>query len=263
MHNKKISNKYYCLSREEFVKICTKAILHTRKKITISNQLDGYKKFHREIRDNHYLAYIRDIISGSAFNVPSDRFKFVHDIVDHTGIGNCDEMAYYLLVEIAKRIDSRGGGANLHLVRCKKVDHNYVEVDISLKAEKSVSTWQVDAWDPRIIDISTAPRGVIRNFKHIKYGCRENRINSIVSGEINFKKTYSFFNVRKPVSGKPRSPTPERQILQKNKHLYSNYSLCKAERQGFFDRSGKVGPVQRALCWQKRELSHKNDLHTI
>ena len=40
------------LSREDFVNICTQAIFYTREQLTINNQLSGYKKFHREIKEN-------------------------------------------------------------------------------------------------------------------------------------------------------------------------------------------------------------------
>ncbi|KTD64317.1 hypothetical protein [Legionella spiritensis] len=39
------------LSRQEFVAICSQAIIKTRKNIDIENQLSGYNKFHREIKE--------------------------------------------------------------------------------------------------------------------------------------------------------------------------------------------------------------------
>lgn len=44
------------LARKDFVNICTQAIFNTRKQLTINNQLSGYIKFHREIKENNYFS---------------------------------------------------------------------------------------------------------------------------------------------------------------------------------------------------------------
>lgn len=44
------------ISRKDFVALCSKAIVHTRKELAVCNQLSGYKRFHHEEKENDYFS---------------------------------------------------------------------------------------------------------------------------------------------------------------------------------------------------------------
>lgn len=74
------------LSRENFVNICTQAIVLTRDKITISNQLSGYKKYHQEIKENDYFyKNVREPLE----NTNKNDYIYRHNLLEHVGLGNC------------------------------------------------------------------------------------------------------------------------------------------------------------------------------
>ncbi|WP_165482732.1 hypothetical protein [Legionella gresilensis] len=237
------------LTRKQFVELCNQAIFYTRDRITIRNQKSGYQNYHREIKENNYfLANVRPPLISS----PEHSYIYRHDFIEYTGLGNCHELADYLLVEIGKRIDWYNATARLRVVSSKEVDHVYIEVLIQLANEIEVSRWEVDAWDPRIIDISFRPDGSIKNSESLDYGYAAFIKNSIYSDEINYQKRYTFFqNPPKPIPGPPDlNATPEREILDKHSELYRDYTLEEAIKEGKIDPEGNIHYLQKASTWQ-------------
>ncbi|WP_392538210.1 hypothetical protein [Legionella sp. 227] len=239
------------LSRAEFVAICTQAILDTRKKITISNQKGGYIKYHREIKENSYFA---KNVRAPLNETEEYQYKYRHDLIEYVGMGNCHELADYLLVEIGKEIDRLGANARIRVVRSVKWDHVYLEIKIQLKDENDYSFWEVDAWDPRIIDISTRPDGSIKNHESLLYGYSTDTQNSVYTHEINYKKKYTFFNtLPQPIPGGPLgNATPEREMVSKHALLYDDYTLEESMEAEMFDSSGEVHYLQQVSGWQHK-----------
>ncbi|QMT61586.1 hypothetical protein [Legionella sp. PC997] len=238
------------LSREEFVNICTEAILETRRKITICNQKSGYIKYHREIKENNYFTKnVREPLTSTQ----EDEYMYRHDLIEYVSLGNCHELADYLLVEIGKEIARRGAVAKIRILSSLKCDHVYLEILVQLKGENNPSTWEVDAWDPRIIDISTRPDGSIKNYESLTYGYSADPHNSVYTDQINYNRRYRFFNeIPKPLPGRPPagSATPEREILEKHSKLYDDYTLQESMEAGKFDSSGAVHYLQQISGWQ-------------
>ncbi|AHE66194.1 hypothetical protein [Legionella oakridgensis] len=237
------------LSREQFVKLCTEAILYTRNTITINNQISGYKKFHREIKENHYFfANVR----ASLIDTREHEYMYRHDLLAHVGLGHCHELADFLLVEIGKALELKGAFARIRIVRSVKYDHVYLEIKIQLKDEKDYSYWEVDAWDPRVIDISTRPDGSIKNHEALEYGYSADVKNSVYSDEINYQQRFTFFGgIPKPLPGAPNGrATPEAEMLDKHAEMYSDYTMEEAMENGKLDPSGQIHYLQEVSKWQ-------------
>lgn len=237
------------LSREAFVAICTQAILDTREKIAISNQKGGYIKYHREIKENNYFS---KNVRGPLIDTEKNEYKYRHDLIEYVGMGNCHELADYLLVEIGKEIDRLDANARIRIVGSVKYDHVYLEIKIRLKDEKDYSLWEVDAWDPRIIDISTRPDGSIKNHESLVYGYSADTKNSVYTNEINYKRKYTFFKTMpQPIPGAPMgNATPEREVVSKNAQVYDDYTLEESMDAELFDSSGGVHYLQQVSGWQ-------------
>lgn len=239
------------LSRKDFVNICTQAIVYTRNQIAVKNQLSGYKKFHREIKENNYFS--RNV-RAPITNTRNDEYMYRHDLLQHTGLGNCHELADFLLVEIGKEIERHNAFARISIVSSTKVDHVYLEIKIKLQDESDYSIWEVDAWDPRVIDISTRPNGTIKNHESLEYGYSANTENSVYTDQIDYKRRHTFFNsIPRPREGHPfRAATPERDMLDKHKHhLYEDYTIEDSRAEGKIpSSSSELGYLQQVSGWQ-------------
>ncbi|KTD17486.1 hypothetical protein [Legionella jordanis] len=237
------------LTRAEFVQICSEAILETRKKVVIRNQLSGYKKYHKEIKENHYF---EKNVRKPILKAKDEDYMFRHDLVEHTGLGNCHELADHLIVEIGQRIDARSALAKLRIVASESHDHVYLEIKIQLENEIDYSYWEVDAWDPRIIDISPRPDGSIKNKESLAYGYKVKEVSSLYSDEIDYGQKITFFQaIPKPREGTPKCATPERDIFKKNRKLYKDYTIEEATEEKKFDPHGEIHYLQRASTWQR------------
>lgn len=236
------------LSREQFVGICTQAILDTRAKIEINNQISGYKKYHQENKENQYFTNVRKRI----LNTSHDDYMYRHDLVEHVGLGNCRELADFLLIEIAMKIEYMGAHARIRIVRSMVADHCYLEIKIRLNGECSESVWEVDAWDPRVIDISTRPDGTIKNYESLDYGYSADVWHTVYSDQINYRHRFHFFgSIPKPRPGKPlKAATLEEEMLGAHPELYSDYTMRESMEKGTIDPSGTLGYLQQASRWQ-------------
>lgn len=239
------------LTREQFVVICTQAISKTREKVTIRNQLSGYKKYHQEIKEN---AYFSQNVRTPLKKTDEDEYMARHALIGHVGLGNCHELADFLLVEIAREIDKQGACARIRIVESLKYDHVYLEIKIQLNDERTSSYWEVDAWDPRIIDISTRPNGSIKNHESLTYGYSTDTLHSTYSDEINYQNKCTFFSqIPKPQRGRPlKEATPEREMLDKHDGLYDDFTLEDAIETGSFDPSGRIHYLQKVSNWQRK-----------
>ncbi|WP_454782242.1 hypothetical protein [Legionella sp. WA2022007384] len=238
------------LSREQFVNICTEAILNTRGKVAIGNQKSGYVKYHCEIKENDYFT---KNVRTPLVATKEDDYMYRHDLIGHVGLGNCHELADYLLVEIGKEIMRQGAVARIRILNSLKYDHVYLEILIQLRGERNYSIWEVDAWDPRIIDISTRPDGSIKNYESLTYGYSADAHNSVYTDQINYNRRYTFFNaIPKPLAGGPPagSATPERDMLEKHPTMYDDYTLEESMDAGMFDAAGDIHYLQKASNWQ-------------
>lgn len=214
------------IDRAEFVRICTQEIQKARKKITVGNQLSGYKKYHREIKENNYIKRCRDLISSETRKSKCRTPLFMaYEIIKHYKIGNCGEFAKYLSVKIAKKLNKKNVRAQIDVVGSKEFDHAYVRVQLRLAGEKHFSEWEIDAWDPRIIDITTKKDGSRKNEPDLDYG-----INPYVNYSIDVSKLpddeMPEFSLPAPIPGKPeRCPTPEGEMLDKHRWLYTDKTV--------------------------------------
>lgn len=241
------------LSREQFVKLCTEAIIETRNKITIRNQLSGYIKYRQEIK-NHYLSQnLRPKIQKTDKN----DYQLRHDIIERGGLGNCQEIAQYLLVEIGKLIQANKAKARISIVASKILDHVYLEIKLKLKNEKDYSIWEVDGWDPRIIDISMQLDGVIKNRESLTYGYSVKRLEMVHTDELELnkkRKRDSFFlrSIKKPkLSESKGDETPERELFIKHKDLYADLTIEDAYKTKKLNPNGTIGFLQEVSFWQQ------------
>jgi hypothetical protein len=239
------------LSRKNFVNICTQAILYTRNQLTINNQLSGYKKFHQEIKENNYFSSnVRDPLT----NTREDEYMYRHDLIKHVGLGNCHELADFLLIEIGREIERHNAVARIRIVTSMRFDHVYMEIRIQLEDENDYSLWEVDAWDPRIMDISTRPNGSIKNYESLDYGYSTKTKNSVYTDEINYRRRYNNFFSAIPTpkeGGSLREATPEREMLDKHSHLYMDYTIEDSMDEGKIPSSGdELGYLQQVSSWQ-------------
>lgn len=239
------------LSREQFVKLCTEAIFVTKTRITIRNQKSGYIKFHKEIKNNHYF---KEKVRGTLSRYKQNDFMQRHALIDHTGLGNCNELATYLAVEIGERINNNDALARILVVSSKMKDHVYLEIKIKLLNETGYSYWEVDAWDPRIIDISTRPDGTVKNKQALEtYGYAINIKATMNTNEINYNNKYSFAQIPKPIEGRPeREATPDDNIAHRERKIYRDYTLEKAYEEKKLDPCGNIHYLQRVSFWQKK-----------
>lgn len=238
------------LSRKDFVNICTQAILFTRNKLTINNQLSGYKKFHQEIKENNYFS---QNVRAPLINTHEDEYMYRHDLLEHVGLGNCHELADFLLVEIGREIDSHNALARIRIVSSVAVDHVYLEIKIKLQGEYDYSLWEVDAWDPRVIDISTRPNGSIKNHEFLDYGYSTDTSNTVYTDQISYRRRYNFFNtIPTPKEGRPlRDATPEREMFDKHDFLYRDCSIEHSMDEGKLPPSdSELGYLQKVSRWQ-------------
>lgn len=239
------------LSRKDFVNLCAEAIFYTRKQLTINNQLSGYKKFHKEIKENNYfLKNVRDPL----INTREDEYIFRHDLLQHVGLGHCNELADFLLVEIGKEIERRNALARICIVSSMKVDHVYLEIRIKLQGENDYSLWEVDAWDPRVIDISTRPDGSIKNYESLDYGYSTKTKNSVFTDKIDYSQRYTFFHsIPKPREGPPvKEATPDRDMLKKHSpFLFEDYMIGDSINEEKIPSSdGDLQYLQKVSKWQ-------------
>lgn len=259
----KTHNAMTLLTREQFVQICTDAILYTRDTITIANQLSGYKKYHGEIKENWYDESMRKYQRENIKNIVD-----THKFLAHVGLGRCHELADFLLVEIGNRIERKGAAATLKIVSSRKADHIYVHVQLRLADEIKPSCWEVDAWDPRIIDISRRPDYSIKNIDFLDYGVEYNTLLKIQSYQLNYNANINFSFIDKPQPGPPGGDaTPERQMTKKHEWLYSDHTVEEAIQQGKIASSGKLHYLQKVSTWQrpsfKKEKSKKTPISSI
>lgn len=239
------------ISRKDFVALCSNAIVYTRKELTVCNQVSGYKRFHREVKENkYYFKRVRTLLESTNDN----DYMYRHDLVLHVGLGRCSELADFLLVEIGKEIDLRKARARINVISSKKSDHVYLDIKIKLEGEKGYSHWEVDAWDPRVIDVSVRPDGSIKNREVLRYGYDVEQEFTVFTNEIDYNQRYSFFNIiQKPKEGKPeRGATPERDMLKIHSRLYSDYSIDKAMEEGkiLAQDDDDLHFLQRSSRWQ-------------
>jgi hypothetical protein len=239
------------ITRENFVQICTQSILKTRKSIAIINQVSGYKRYHREIKENGYFERVRKIIGNNEWQKGYSLF-YNRDLIEYAGLGNCHELADFLCAEVLQSLQVAGAEAQAGIVCSRECDHVFVHVKIYLKNEAEFSVWEIDAWDPRIIDISMRPDGSIKNEEVLNYGSTPALYYSLTTRELEGSRNKNcFFKISKPQEGIPlREATPEREITKKHKKIYEDYTLAEAYESGKLDEDGKIHYLQQVSSWQ-------------
>lgn len=237
------------ISRAEFLIICLDLISKTRKEITIINQRSGYIQYHKEVKEDDYIGTLRDRCTEF-----DDELYESHAIIKEAGVGHCYEVAVYLGVEIAQELGKRNIEATVSIVASAKYDHVYNRILIKFKNEKGHSLLEFDAWDPRIIDITTRENGTIKNEESLLYGTKVIPHYEINTLKVSLKKPFnSFFFIKKPEEGRARSQTPEREMLEKHKGvLYKDKPIEEALKRKKIS-SSYPHFLQKASKWQKME----------
>jgi hypothetical protein len=249
------------ISREKFVKICTDAIIKTTKVIKAENQKSGYLTYHNEVKRYKYIdkVFRKNIDENKSFQhlTLSEFLSVKHKAIEMAGIGRCSEFAVYLFVELIKTFRDSSIDANVSRVSAEEKDHSYLRIEISLENEH-ISTWEIDAWNPRIIDASRRNDGSIKNAKKLYYGTDplvEYTLSSKNFREPDWEKIE--LNFRLPKKDGPerffsRSKTPEADLFKKHEYLYSDYSIDDAYKNRDLPKKRLRYP-QRASPWQKIE----------
>lgn len=241
------------LTRLHFVELCAEAIASTRKKVTVGNQLSGYVKFHKEIKNGYFEDTIRPLIEALGDYIQ------VHALIEHAGIGYCREVAWHLLVELGQRIHTAGEIATITVVKSSLIDHGYLQVTLQLNHEKTASVWEIDAWDPRIIDISPRPDESIKNLEYLQYGYPALVYETISSDALDYTTQFLFTETPKPEEGQPDgSCTPVRDMLTKHTGLYSDHTLDKALALKKIPPAGVLHYMQKVSIWQKAPTEGKS-----
>lgn len=266
IYNDTNKGRVMSISRWKFLQICNNAIHKSRKNVCIDNQLSGYIAFHNETKTNDFIneqsrkRYYEFTDWNNNYGL-----AYSHDLVEYTGLGRCIELADYLAYEILKKLKSHEiEDATVKMVNdnSEEIDHTYIHLEIILEGEIK-TLWELDAWDPRIIDITPSPKtNKNRNIEDLTYGTCVKYGVSLKPNEINFNLRHHFiFN--KPVKGEPeRESTPEPKMIEKhNDWLFDDYSIERAVQKGkifskkrkfdHLDAIDSIGPLQKRRCWQK------------
>jgi hypothetical protein len=248
------------ISRFFFISLCNKEIKKSREMIVIRNQKSGYLKFHKAIRDEKCFGKFRAIIK----KVDKKDYLLRHEMIDYFKLGNCSEIAQYLLVQLGKSLVERGVDAEIERVDAQDADHCFLRVKIHLLGEKSPSTWIVDSWDPRVIDISMKKDGSVKNINSLKpYGYNGNVVTKLktlpdMKEELaaysrKRKHHQAFFKIELPKEGTPqRAPTPEKELFSKHPKLYEDYTIKDAFESGKMSDSPDLMYLQQVSNWQLR-----------
>lgn len=249
------------ITREQFIELCNKLIIKTREDIIIVNQKSGYKKFHKELRDNDFL---EKHLRMPLYKTKREDILSKHKIIKDVGIGHCQEIAEYLAVEISTQLQKMEVEAKVGIFYIKDYDHTFNRVRLTLLDEKYPSTWEIDAWDPRVIDISTELNGTIKNFHYLEYGYSADVKNVLDTKYFSKKRKYSFFDLKRPKEGRPeRSPTPEREMREED-GLYPDCTIEEAFKTKKLCSHERLCDLQQYSEWQKDstevEVNNKKSL---
>ncbi|MBV9576412.1 MAG: hypothetical protein JO149_07285, partial [Gammaproteobacteria bacterium] len=247
--------KYKKITRSEFVDICNDAIIKTKKDIVPGNQLTGYKTFHGAVKNN----YVTDVLRENCNKINLDYgFSFFnsHKAIKYAGLGFCNEFAIYLCQELRNKFSELDVKALIMKAGSKTWDHAYLRIKIKLKNETMFSMWEIDAWDPRIIDVTKAPDGTIKNEEFLTYGKKpeiESIMNTMENDENAIPGLRPNFDVPEPGEPEDGSATPERKMIAKNTWLYSDCTLQKAYERELLPKNGKMTVCQKVSAWQKEQ----------
>lgn len=237
------------MTREQFVQLCTQIIQQSRDEITIVNQLDGYKKYHREMKENKYIEKVRDVVRKDVCKNGLDPIN-QQRIIQKGGIAMCGDMASYLVGQLLLALKDKRVEATLRIIYSVTHDHAYAHILIRLAGEKKASLWEIDSWHPRLIDISRQPDGRIKNEDKLTYGtCPRVIYETQTQAYHPYRDTPTLFKAKPGYS--KRSVTPEKNMLRKHAWLYSNHTLDKAYANDELDSLGEICEPQHASFWQK------------
>lgn len=245
------------ISRETFVKICTETIQLTRKKICIANQEKGYLQYADAINEG-YIDNLREILTHNNKLVGYySPVNFYNDIKD-AGIGACSELNEFLLVKLAKILSDYTSFTRFRLVSSVDCDHAFIHVRIELAGELC-SLWEIDAWDPRVIDISLKQNKEIKNKAAIDYGHDPKILYSFLIDELedgleekkeHLQNPYRLF-VSKPTPGNAKYlESKKRKNIEHSDVFYENYTLETAYKKRKLNKEGKVDTLQAVSSWQ-------------
>lgn len=246
------------ITREQFVKLCTICIQETRRDIAVTNQKSGYLMYHDELRMHDYFSYARSIINSSKL-ISGYSLEDAHEITKATKMGNCGELADYLCVEILEKLNAYKINPAIRIVKSKIFDHEFLHIETILQDEIYPSLWEVDAWDPRIIDISMRPNNTIKNQEVLEaYGTNlflTHTVTLETHNENKRKRDNGFFAncIKKPKKSPP--VLNEEDYLQIFEEcdvnpLYKDYSLDNAYRNKELDPDGEIHYLQKKSSWQ-------------
>jgi hypothetical protein len=231
-----------------------------KKSIVAINQFSGYLMFQKEIKKNDYFEKSRDFYDSI---VDIDKFptfltlSIAHDFSKYIKMGRCGEFSDYLNYEINKKLTELKVQASIWSVGSNIKDHGYLHIEIWLENEIKPSLWEVDAWDPRIIDVSMRPNKSIKNQEISKYGKIPEILKKISTDKFKPEpytdRFFKEFTPPKPGKPKKRSRTPEKEILTKHRKIYKDYTIEKSQKNGFLPPSkDELGYMQKASSWQKK-----------
>ena len=239
------------IDRGVFVKLCTDAIHATRNKVTLVNQTSGYSLYKRET-DNQCIKKYRAISSEYRQKNGYSIF-YRHDLIEHTGVGYCTEAAEHLLVEILKRLLKSGADATLRYAGSSQCDHAYLRIKIVLSKERMESEWEVDAWNPRIIDVSIRPnKQTSKNSDQnvLFYGTNPHIFHEIVTDNLDNVPEFSFDFPKPQMDIEFTEAQDSIMVPEKLPYIHSDYTLFKSYKNQTLDENGKIHYLQATSSWQ-------------
>lgn len=252
------------ISRQSFVELCTQVIVKARQEIAIANQYNGFVRYEREIVKKDSLYSLRAILNETA----ADNYHLRHDIIQYFGMGCCAELTDYLVSEIANELNKLGTSASLSTVQSQIADHVFLQVSIHLEDEEISSRWEIDAWDPRVLDISIHPtNGAIKNDEHLyTYGMHPIHFHSVNSTALKETEKESaarilcLLSLEKPVPGQLNvKNTVRKRVIKSLPGMHPDHPIENARQKQMLPYYGTIQSVQKASIWQKNNRSIPKD----
>lgn len=244
------------ITREDFVVLCTKALEKSYLAVAPRNQKRGYLKYRKSIKKN-YLGKLRNIHKAFKKKHGFSLF-FQHKTIEYAGLGNCSECTDYFIYELLVALKNLNIKANVIKVASKTQNHGYVHIRIHLKGEKNPSSWELDSWRPRIIDITridqpnSKDNGKRKNSEFLFYGDTVIYIYNFSTQDFTIPEDKEFIiDLAKPEEDNPScEATNSENVFQKHPDVYPDYTLEEAYNAKLLNQDGKICGPQIRSSWQ-------------
>lgn len=241
------------LTREDFVDICKKAITRTRELVIPLNQVSGFRKYSSNVDSGEFQRFRRNLTY-------TGKNKADYKLIKQYGVGACSEFSMVLLYLIAKEMNKIGVNPDsiaFVYLKAAGFDHCFLNICVRLDGETSGSVWEVDAWDPRIIDKSLITEEIMNNSRNLMYGVNPIYRSEILKlSDINFDKIDIKIEKARPNC---RADTrPAAVIIDNEQKIYNDLTIERALKIGNLPAE-ELSPLQKCSIWQKEFPSDNSE----